>query len=326
MNKIDIKETGQVYIMHCNDYHYVGVHKGDIFKDNYFGSGIAWRNVVNKYGKENIIREVIDTYDNQQTRDDLEKHYITLYKSLYENKLLNIAEGGQGGNLGPEVNAKISKAVSGCGNGMYGRRLCGALNGMYGKTHPGYNKGNHYKLDMPERSAKLSIANKGKHHTEETKNKIRIARKNQKNLNLKSATGKHWYYNKETDEELQIFEKDKPEGFELGRRPQSTKGKIYWNNGETDILLSINELPPKGFVKGRRTEIKYDESRNKKISEKLKGKPKSDQHKKNLSEANKGKVSPMKGKHLSEESKRRISESTKGRIPWNKGLKLKEFI
>ena len=46
MNKINVKETGQVYIMHCNDYHYVGVHKGDIFKDNYFGSGIAWGNVV----------------------------------------------------------------------------------------------------------------------------------------------------------------------------------------------------------------------------------------------------------------------------------------
>jgi hypothetical protein len=58
---------------------------------------------------------------------------------------------------------------------------------------------------------------------------------------------------------------------------------------------------------------------SKKISEKLKGRPKSDEHKQKLSKANLGKTSPRKGAKMSEESKKKLSESTKGRTPWNKG-------
>ena len=34
---------------------------------------------------------------------------------------MNIADGGEGGNLGEEVNKRISVAVSGKKNGMYGK-------------------------------------------------------------------------------------------------------------------------------------------------------------------------------------------------------------
>lgn len=40
---------GQIYEMTYDKYYYVGKHDGDIFKDEYFGSGIAWTNVVKKW-------------------------------------------------------------------------------------------------------------------------------------------------------------------------------------------------------------------------------------------------------------------------------------
>jgi len=45
---------------------------------------------------------------------------------------------------------------------------------------------------------------------------------------------------------------------------------------------------------------------------KLKGKPKSEDHKRKLSASLKGRVSPMKGRHLSEDSKSKISKSLEG--------------
>ena len=114
---------GQIYCAHCRGYHYVGKHDGDVFEDEYYGSGIAWNNVVNKYGTNQIIREILDTYDTKTDGDELEKKYIRHAKTLYGDSCLNIADGGQGGNLGDIVNKKISKNVSGSRNGMYGKTL-----------------------------------------------------------------------------------------------------------------------------------------------------------------------------------------------------------
>ena len=43
---------------------YVGKHKGDIFKDNYWGSGTVIKNYVDKYGKENFERRICNTISN----------------------------------------------------------------------------------------------------------------------------------------------------------------------------------------------------------------------------------------------------------------------
>jgi hypothetical protein len=51
------------------------------------------------------------------------------------------------------------------------------------------------------------------------------------------------------------------------------------------------------------------------------GKPMSEEQKKKLSDAHKGKPSNRKGTHHTEETKRKISESKKGTVAWNKGLK-----
>lgn len=93
------------------------------------------------------------------------------------------------------------------------------------------------------------------------------------------------------------------------------------------------------FLK-RKDEMLYEtehwlELKNKHISESKKEKPVpnanaigkhflSDEAKKKISEANKGKSSPIKGKHLSEEVKKKISDKNKGKESYWKGKHLSE--
>ena len=76
------------------------------------------------------------------------------------------------------------------------------------------------------------------------------------------------------------------------------------------------------------------EETKKKIAEAHKGKPSgnkgkhfSEEHKKNIGEANKGKQGPNKGKHFSEETRRKMAEARKGMRWFNNGetnIKAKE--
>lgn len=86
---------GQIYVMFSHGYCYVGKHDGNIFNDNYFGSGVAWNNVVNKYGKECIERNIICTYETKEEGNNLEMFYIDKYKNQFKECCLNIAIGGK---------------------------------------------------------------------------------------------------------------------------------------------------------------------------------------------------------------------------------------
>jgi len=56
----------------------------------------------------------------------------------------------------------------------------------------------------------------------------------------------------------------------------------------------------------------------------MKGKQHTEETKKKISEANKGKPGYFKGKHLSDETKRKLSEAHLGKTSWNKGKHLSE--
>lgn len=66
------------------------------------------------------------------------------------------------------------------------------------------------------------------------------------------------------------------------------------------------------------------EEYRRKMSEVGKGRIVSEETKKKISRANKGKPSWIKGKHLSEETKKKLSAAKKGKPTWNKGKHLTE--
>ena len=122
---------------------------------------------------------------------------------------------------------------------------------------------------------------------------------------------------------------------------QSNGDKKFICKGHTEESRKKISISQKGKPKSEETKRKMGKSRigiplsddtKRKLSESKKGKisetffrsihaPKSEEHKKNLSNAAKGK------KHgpMSEENKKKISESTKGRTRWNNGIISKLF-
>jgi hypothetical protein len=64
---------------------------------NYYGSGVFIKQSINKHGKENFTKEIIDVCDNHDDLCIKEKFWISYYK---ENDfvLYNITEGGEGGD------------------------------------------------------------------------------------------------------------------------------------------------------------------------------------------------------------------------------------
>ena len=216
---------GQIYEMVFENYHYVGKHNGGIYLDDYYGSGIAWCNVVRKYGKDRIIRNVICTYDDELSANILEKKYIKIAKEKYGENCLNIADGGQGGNLGPEVNAKISKAISGERNGMYGKKLSDETKLKISnklKGHPNYNH-SHWKPteEMKEAQRRRVTGKNNPCKREEVKEKIRNAARNQKNRNG-GVKGGHWYTDGVNSKCLRDGD-TVPEGWHLGRTIKKQK-------------------------------------------------------------------------------------------------------
>ena len=82
-------------------------------------SCIKLHNALNKHGRDNFFVECIADCSDQKTADYLEANYIIEYDSIKNG--YNIREGGSRGLMSKESIEKISAAMMGSGNPMYGR-------------------------------------------------------------------------------------------------------------------------------------------------------------------------------------------------------------
>lgn len=141
-----------------NNKKYIGQHYGYL-NDNYIGSGNTLKKAIEKYGKENFKKEILEICDSYEEMNEAEKKWIKEYNAVQSEEFYNIATGGFNSNpcAGLSVKAeqerrrKLSNAVKGEKNYFYGKHYCG-------KDHPMY----------------------GKHHTEEAKQKMHNAKANGK--------------------------------------------------------------------------------------------------------------------------------------------------
>lgn len=93
---------------------YIGKRVRETKKDikNYYGSGIAIKNAIIKYGIENFKKEIlehIETKYNCKELCDREKYWIAFYHSNDKNIGYNLTIGGDGG-CNQEIAKKIAKA------------------------------------------------------------------------------------------------------------------------------------------------------------------------------------------------------------------------
>ena len=180
---------------------YVGKHKGDIFKDNYWGSGTVIKNYVDKYGKENFERRICNTIsDDKNIWSEFERFWIAYYRESGWN-VLNIKDGGEEGpipkfgrkhrggyhfKMPPEACKKISTAQTGESNSMYGKHSWNYglnISGQSGKIRSAEHIQKIKDGKKRARDNGRDKGNTGKIFSIETKKKMSISAKNRKNNN-----------------------------------------------------------------------------------------------------------------------------------------------
>ena len=143
---------------------YIGKGKGQRYKEKTKSRNQYFKNIVNKE-KDNVTSEIL--YDNlsEEKAWELEKQLIKEYKSKGEC-VTNFHEGGCGGNTGNYNNSERSAKLSAAA-----KKRVGKLNPMFGKHHSEETKEklrqiNRGKKLTPEHIEKLKIANIGRKKTQ----------------------------------------------------------------------------------------------------------------------------------------------------------------
>ena len=179
-----------------------------VIERRYKGRGNIIKLAIKKYGWDNIKSEILDYASDQNELNDKEPYYIKECNSLVPigyNLKKGGSQGGPGNILSSETRKKISIAIS------------GENNPMFGKNRPQYVKD------------ALSKAHKGKILTNEQK--IKISKTAKKYLEVKEN---HWLYNKNHSEETKKKMSEAQSGY---KNHKFGKNGIYKHSEETMNIL-----------------------------------------------------------------------------------------
>lgn len=201
-----------------NGKQYIGQHYGKL-NDKYIGSGSLLKKAIEKYGKNNFKKDILEICDSYDTMNEAERRWINFYNAVNDENFYNIAEGGFNSNpcagLSEEAKEqrrkKLSEAVKGEKNYFYGKHLSK-------EEHPWY----------------------GRHHSEESKQKMSLAKRGGNAPTAKGVT----IYSLE-GEKLMQFDTQRDFKIFLGLSP----------NGSTDTLKKYiaQNKPYHGYI------VKYTE-------------------------------------------------------------------
>lgn len=170
---------------------YIGKHETNNLDDGYLGSGILIRRAIEKYGEENFTREILFECSSQEEMNAKEAELVN-EEFLKCDDIYNIKLGGKGGfdfiNNNSEIksNANFTKW-----NSLPKQKRCAICKKISNKLKRVWK-------EHPEKFKNIHRINpisfKGKHHTDETKQKMREKahlRVGEKN----SSFGTVWIYN-----------------------------------------------------------------------------------------------------------------------------------
>ena len=211
-----------------NNKFYIGQHKHKTFDVNYFGSGNIITKAIKKYGKSNFKCEIIEKCNNKTNLNNKEIYWINKLNPDY-----NISTGGTGGNLGNEVNKRISNTLK---DHWKTGKVYHHITSGFKKGYIPWNKG-------------LKGTFLGRHHTEETRKKI--SKKNKgRIISLKqrlehSLRMKGHKCSEETREKMRLHNSmHNPIYVEKARisRLRNLKKKRWITNGMEDRLIKLDSI------------------------------------------------------------------------------------
>lgn len=216
---------------------YVGQHKYKELYDGYLGSGTLIKKALKKYGKENFEIEYLETDLAEEDADWWEEWYINVLNPEY-----NIAKGGQGVRYRETVTAQESKIKNSeknkanWANPDYRAWMMEKRAKRRGVPLPKSELAKqHIRESIQRRKENGTYTNghKGKHHSEETKAKLRAI-----------MTGKVKPH------------KGVPRSAEcrakIAAANRKRKGEVrnkWWNDGVIEVKAKFQ--PSEDFVRGR---------------------------------------------------------------------------
>lgn len=199
---------------------YIGCHKTTSLRDNYMGSGVAIKNAIKAYGKENFVKEILGVFDNKDDMFLLEKELVNS-EFIKTDQTYNMKEGGSGGwdhVQTPKIRMKRSERLE-----------------------------NYYKINGVSDATKKKISDKLKEHYIDKDNKQRQRDSAKKAMNRPDVKEKHRREierrNKDPNYAKNISAKLKGKVFV--HHPDHAKSKRVYKKDIPDLL-------EQGWVRGRK--------------------------------------------------------------------------
>ena len=202
-----------------NGKKYIGIHKTLKLDDGYLGSGIAFLNAVEKYGKENFRRDILEFCSSYEELIEKEKIYVN-DEWVKDHSNYNLKTGGQSsGILSQESKDKISETLK-------IRYRNGEIKVIKPENYNPWNKG------------KFGV------YSDDTLQKMSESRKGKEPWN-KDMKGKQVAWNKglETGPQSEDSKKKKSETLKKRYENQEhhSKGQEPWNKGKKGVQIAWNK-------------------------------------------------------------------------------------
>ena len=203
---------------------YIGKHETFNIEDNYFGSGKYLLNAINKHGIENFEFKILIDLKNRKEMNLLEK-MVVIEEFCKRNDVYNIKVGGDGGwdYINNELHLNGNQMfVKNMSKDDFKKRSIKAQQ-TYANRRKTFTVEELKAYKAMKRRVALcgfSQAFKGKHHTDEAKQKIKdFHAKNHPQAGEKNSQyGKMWICNDLTKESVRIMKTDPiPDGWRKGR-------------------------------------------------------------------------------------------------------------
>jgi group I intron endonuclease len=197
---------------------YVGSHSTNDINDNYFGSGVALKESISKYSKNNFIRIILKYFDNYIDSRNTEKIYIDKFDTLSPNGYNICPIGGmqkgicchseetkekiglkhKGKKLSEETKEKIKLSKENISEetrkkiGLSSKNRSSESNYKCGSTNRGkitWMKGKNHTKESNELNRQKHL---GKKVSDETKNKLSISNSGENNPMYKKSFYDVW--------------------------------------------------------------------------------------------------------------------------------------
>jgi hypothetical protein len=191
-----------------NGKFYYGVHGTNNLEDGYFGSGKRLNYAIEKYGRENFVKENLIFFETYNQALEYEAEIVN-EELVLDPSCYNLKRGGKGGGVNNGMGAEWYREN--------GRKV---LTKSWQNPEFRLNRIKEYseRLKNLEKEGKLKHDGfKGNHHTNETKRSIGVKNKIKQTGVGNSQYGTCWVTNEK--ENKKIHREDLiPDGWRLGRK------------------------------------------------------------------------------------------------------------